>query len=140
MKKLRKNRKPLSINKNVQELKNGKDIYTIFEFWNSKKIILHREIEKFKSHISAKLKNYSVEEITEAISNYSTILEGSEYYWTYKWGLDDFLSRKNGLDKFITANDPFSNFKKGQKENEGDKLQTRENAAAYEDYNPGVNT
>jgi|TARA_B100000315_G_scaffold235154_1_gene249819 hypothetical protein len=113
-----KNQSDLSINKNYKELKNEKDISTIFNFWNEQKIIVHREIGPFKSHISARLKNYSADEITGAISNYSTILEGDEYFFSYKWGLDEFLSRKNGLDKFITANDPFNNFKSGKGKNE----------------------
>lgn len=130
MKELQANQRGLSINKNGK----NKNIYTLFDFWNLKKIIIHREIEKYKSHIASRLKKYSVEEIKEAISNYSTILKGSEYYWTHKWSLDEFLSRKGGLDKFLTANDPFSNFKNGKGQIKGDNVQTSENVAAYEEY------
>lgn len=133
MKKLRTSKKTPAINKNDKELKNDKDIYTIFNFWNEQKIILHKEMEKYKSHISARLKNYCIEEIKEAICNYSTILKSNEHYFTHKWGLDEFLSKKGGLDKFITANDPFNNFKKGKGQS-GDKQQTERNPAAYKEF------
>lgn len=114
------------------------EIYTIFDYWNSKNIIEHREIQKFKSPILAKLKNYSVEEIKQAISNYVLILKSDEHYFTHKWGLDEFLSRKGNLDKFLTVNDPFHNFKNfKKKENEKTHI---ENAAAYKEYNPGDTT
>jgi len=92
-----------------------RNIYTIFSFWNSLKIKVHRDIKKFKPSINAILQLYSVEEIKEAISNYSKILESKEYFWTYRWSLGDFLSRKNGIDTFLTVNKPFENFKREDK-------------------------
>ncbi len=105
------NQMPSSINKNDKELKNEiiKDIYM---HWNSLEIIEHREFGKFKSAINARLENYRPEEIKEAMSNYKKILEGSDYYFTYRWSLDEFLSRKGGLDKFMTINKPFEIFRK----------------------------
>jgi len=76
----------------------------IFQFWNSKRIITHRNFEKMARHINAALKLYSLEEIKTAIENYATVLFGVQYYWTHKWTLDQFLSRKNGLDRFLLEN------------------------------------
>jgi hypothetical protein len=76
-------------------------IYSIFEFWNSKKIVVHRSMtDKIKRKISGTLNNYTVEEIQKAISNYDTILKDNIYFWTYQWTLADFL--QNGMDKFLT--------------------------------------
>lgn len=88
---------------NVIKIKH-KNIYRIFEFWNTKNIITHREFEKFKSAIEVKLKNYTADEIIEAIKTYAEVLHGSEYYFSYRWSLDQFLSRKNGLDRFLDRN------------------------------------
>ncbi|WP_088227805.1 replication protein [Desulfosporosinus sp. FKB] len=92
------------------------NIYIVFSHWNSKKIITHKTLtEKISGHINARFEEgYSVHEILEAVDNYDTILKDNEkYFWTYKWGLSDFLVR--GLDKFKTESDPFKNYaNKGQ--------------------------
>lgn len=75
--------------------------YRVFEFWNSLKIIQHREFEKFKSCIEIKLNNYSEEEIIQAMKTYKEILESADYFFSYRWSLDQFLTRKNGLDRFL---------------------------------------
>lgn len=93
-----------------------KDIYIVFSHWNSKKIITHRTLtQKLSGHINARLgEGFSVEEILSAIDNYDTILKDNDlYFWSYKWGLGDFLIR--GLDKFKTESDPFKNYKKKDK-------------------------
>lgn len=95
------------------------DVREVFEHWNRCKIVQHRDISKFKSQIIACLKLYSIDEIKQAMSNYAKILKSDQYFWTYKWGLYEFLTQKNGLDKFLTVNRPFDNFKK--KDNNGYK-------------------
>ena len=76
----------------------------IFEFWNRQKIIRHREFERFKPHIKKRLRKYTKEEIKQAIANYALVLKSKEYFWSYKWSLDQFLTRKNGLDRFLPGN------------------------------------
>lgn len=80
---------------------NSKEIYIVlFEYWNSKQIIVHKKLtEKMITKISGTLKNYSPDEIKTAIDNYTTVTKGDEYYWTYKWTLEDFLQR--GMEKFL---------------------------------------
>jgi phage replication O-like protein O len=95
-------------------------IYIVFSHWNSKKIITHKTLtEKISGHINARLEEkYTVNEIIEAIDNYEIILRDNiKYFWSYKWGLNDFLTR--GLDKFKTESDPFSNY--ANKSNAKDK-------------------
>lgn len=92
------------------------DIRIIFDYWNEQKIIIHRDMKKLKSNINAALKNYSLDEIKGAISNYKIILESDDYFWTHRWPLKHFLQR--GLERFLTINDPFSNFRRGGIKNE----------------------
>lgn len=91
------------------------DIYMsarrVFDHWNSKDIIRHRSFRQHERHIVARLSEYTERELKEAIDNYATVLKGKEYWWTYRWGLDEFLVRKGGLDKFLTENEPLKNFK-----------------------------
>jgi hypothetical protein len=75
--------------------------YRIFEVWNTLNIIRHREFEKFESLIQAKLKNYSEEEIIQAIKNLKFILDSPDHYYSHKWTLDKFLTRKGVFDQFL---------------------------------------
>lgn len=106
-------------------ISNTKDsIYSIYDFWNDLKITQHRKLtQKMKSHINARLEEYSVDEIKESMTNYKKILESDEYFWTHKWTLQEFM-RPNSIIKFVTDNDPFNNFKdtfkrKKNKNNDG---------------------
>lgn len=104
--------KQRATNKNNKNDKNNiNNIYNaIFEHWNSKKIIVHKKLtDKIKRKIRGALNTYSPDEIKKAIDNYSTVLTSDEYYWTYKWTLEDFLQR--GLEKFLT-DACFENYKK----------------------------
>jgi hypothetical protein len=70
----------------------------IFEHWNSQGIIKHRFTKEIERAISGKLRDYTVEEIKRAISNYAEVLRG-DFYFKYRWTLKDFLKR--GIDKFL---------------------------------------
>lgn len=105
----------------------------IFEHWNSKRIIKHKSFEKFKSVINSRLKDYSEEEITQAIDNYHTVLTGDEYFWSYKWGLDDFLKPDN-LDRFLTENKPLENFRKEVKNESAKRTGPRITELEFDKY------
>lgn len=91
-----------------KEEEGPKNITTIVDFWNAQKPLPeHRDIQKFKPQIQAKLKHYSVEEIKKAIQNYSTILEDPKYRFTHRWSLDQFLKQSNAFDKFADTAKPF---------------------------------
>lgn len=92
-------------------------IYTLFSFWNEQGIIKHRKMnQQMKSHINARLQDYSVEELKKAISNYSTILKSDDFYWTHKWSLQDFM-KPNNVTRFVDDADPLNNFKSSKKKN-----------------------
>jgi len=75
-------------------------IYEVFNYWNKKKIIVHKKLDSSTAKkINAKFKDYAREEILGAINNYSYILADSETYWfNYRWTLKEFLQR--GFEKF----------------------------------------
>lgn len=89
-------------------------IYSVFDHWNTKNIIKHKKLtDKLASHINARLKDgYTADEIIGAIDNYATVLHGEDYFWTYKWTLEQFLTR--GLDRFRSENKPLDNFRSTQ--------------------------
>jgi len=74
-------------------------IIDIFNYWNKKEIIIHRKLDQAtSSSINAKLKDYSIDEIRDAINYYSTILKDDDYRWDYAWTLKEFMQK--GFEKF----------------------------------------
>lgn len=109
------NRPLLKNDSTNNDLTKERNIYTVFQYWNSKKIIVHRTLtKKINGHISEKLNHYSVMEICQAINNYATVLFGDAYFFSYKWSLDEFLTRGNGFVKFTQENNPLDNYLKNQ--------------------------
>lgn len=110
---------------------NKKNISKIFNHWNGKGIVKHREIERFKSPIKARLKNYSSDEIIQAIDNYDQILKSPDYYWTHKYDLCKFLKPGN-IDRFLSENNPFDNYKSNSyKGKQNDQAGTKQNIYKY---------
>ena len=100
------------------------DIYIreIYDHWNSKGIIKHRSInQQMKSHIKARLKEYSVDELKKAIDNYATVLSDEKYYWTHKWSLQDFM-KPNNVTRFVDEAEPLVNFLKSTKRNSAPRI------------------
>jgi hypothetical protein len=98
--------------KNV--IKNDKDIYTLFDYWNSKKIIVHRELNQRRiSAIKARLENYPLDILLKTIDNYIEILNSDKYFYSYKFNLEDFLNPKN-LDRFLDENNPYQTMLKNE--------------------------
>jgi len=95
---------------NTKETNTKETIYiVIFDFWNSKNIIVHRKLDdKMRHKISGALSSRTQKEIINAISNYATVLKSNAYYWTHEWTLVDFFSR--GIDKFVDEAHPLTNF------------------------------
>lgn len=81
----------------------------IFMHWNGKGIITHRIMsDKIRRAITDALRNYSEDEIYQAIDNYAIILTDDKYFWSYKWTLQKFLQR--GLDDFLDFNTAAQNY------------------------------
>lgn len=86
------------------------DVKSIFEYWNVKGIVKHRELtQKMRSSINARLETYTVDELKEAIDNYDSILKSDKHFFSYKWALIDFFN-PNNIVMFLTENDPFANY------------------------------
>lgn len=84
----------------AEPTKHKADQQAIFDHWNQQGIIKHRALsDKIKRAINGALREYSVDEIKQAISNYAEILRGEQYYFSYKWTLKHFLQR--GLEQFL---------------------------------------
>jgi predicted phage replisome organizer len=100
----RKNKKSLHCNEGVTTPLISNISYlisNIFEYWNSKNIIKHRELtEDISKAIEKALKLYKEEEIKTYIDRYATVISDKDYFFDYKWCLKDFLSRKEGISSF----------------------------------------
>lgn len=104
--------------------KNLKDILC---FWNQKSIIIHRESKTIDNAIKAALKKYTLDEIIEAILNYSIILNHPETYWlTHPWTLITFLTQKqkNSIETFLSINNPFERYRVKQEQQHGTRQQS----------------
>lgn len=74
---------------------------SIFEYWNTKDIIKHREItEDIAKAIEKALKVYPEEAIKTYIDRYAKVVQDETYFFAYKWTLKDFLTRKDGIASF----------------------------------------
>ncbi|AJH02204.1 hypothetical protein LF65_05697 [Clostridium beijerinckii] len=90
----------------------------IYSHWNSKKIIVHKSLNKdIEKAIEKALKKYSEEEIVRAIETYDEILKDDGYYFNYKWGLKDFLGRSNGISTFMDDGNNKVNYEDHKKKN-----------------------
>ena len=91
------------------------NIYTlisnIFNYWNTKNIIVHRELnDTIHKAIEKALKKYSEEEIKTYIDRYDTVIKDETYFWSYKWGLAEFLTRKEGISSFTDEGTKWVNY------------------------------
>lgn len=102
-----------SIINNTKEKEIEPSVQRIFEWWNVKNIIKHSKLNDVRiKAIKNRLKEYKVEEIENAISNYATVLHDNSYYWNYTWSLEDFLNRKNGFTTFLNEGSNWVNYQK----------------------------
>lgn len=86
-------------------------ISNIFNYWNTKNIIVHRELsDNIHKAIEKALKKYSEEEIKTYIDRYDTVIKDETYFWSYKWGLAEFLTRKEGISSFTDEGTKWVNY------------------------------
>lgn len=98
-------------NKNIDK----EYILYIYSLWNEQKIIEHKELTPaIKSSIEKILKDYSGEDVEQSIKNYATILKSPDYYFKYKWTLQEFLTRNKGnnIERFLDIETAKANFKR----------------------------
>jgi len=105
---------------NAEERKKEKskeNIYNIvFSHWNSKKIIVHKELkDEHKKEIDKAIKVCSVNEILLSIDRYEIMLSDEKYeFCSYKWSLKEFLSRDKGYKLFLDDGSKWINYKQQQ--------------------------
>ena len=97
-------------------------ISNIFNYWNDKNIIKHRELtEDISKAIEKAFKTYKEEEIKTYIDRYAKVIGDKDYFWHYKWTLKDFLNRKDGISAFTDEGSKWVNYceqsKKGESKN-----------------------
>lgn len=94
-------RKTLSTKDNIT-----KEIYIVLSHWNSKESLPTHELKgqigkrieyEARKHLK---KGEGIEDINKAIDNYAKIYSGKEYYFKYRWDLDEFLKRRGGYLNF----------------------------------------
>lgn len=96
-------------NKEISIINNTKEM-EIFEHWNKKNIIIHRDFKKLEKKIKDTLKEYDLETIKSAIDHYSEVINNQEYFYKYKWTLEQFLSRGKGLVEFTDKGSKWLNY------------------------------
>lgn len=104
----------------LSELPNINDDKTdIFNHWNSKNIIVHRKFtNSIAKAIEKALKVYSKEEIKALIDRYNTILKDKNWFFDYKWSLEDFLTRKDGISSFTNEGSKWVSYAHRRKTND----------------------
>ena len=127
------------------------NIYShIFDFWNSKKIIIHKSLnDDIEKSIKKALKIYCEDEIIKAIDIYGDILT-SDFYFNYKWSLKDFLNRKNGISTFMEDGSNKVNYEKWKENNRDEVKNSRRYSKGNNrrftegteeiNYRPSINT
>ena len=83
----------------------------MFEYWNTKKIIKHSELttDRVKA-ISKGLGTYGLDKVKECIDRYSTMLDDENYYYSYKWTIEQFFNRKEGISEFTDEGGKWVNY------------------------------
>jgi len=83
----------------------------ILEYWNSKRIVVHRKYSRKTPLILKRItEDYSKEEIFKAIDNYVTVINDESYKFDYKWNLEIFLQKSNALPDFMDGGSKWINY------------------------------
>lgn len=86
-------------------------ISNIFNYWNTKNIIVHRELSNdISKAIEKALKIYDYLQITTCIYRYATVFGDKSYFFNYKWSLKDFLNRKDGISSFTDEGSKWNSY------------------------------
>lgn len=104
------------------------ELQELFDFWNSKGIVVHRTInEKMVQLLKKALDLYGQAQIKQAIENYSIVLSDSTYYFKTRWTIGDFVKQTNALPDFLPEGIKWINYqeylKKSKKAREQDKYE-----------------
>ena len=100
-----------------QKTKESVSAENILNYWNSKKLFITHELRtEMLKQIEKGIKKYSEEKVIEAIDNYGEVLS-SNFYYSHKWRLDDFIRQKNGVPDFLEEGKIWENYKEHKSNN-----------------------
>ena len=101
--------------KHLPSISISNSISNIFNYWNSKDIIKHRELTNdINKSIEKCLKEYKEEEIVLYIDRYNTVIKDKDYFFKTKWTLKEFLSQKNCISNFTDEGSKWVNYQNRQ--------------------------
>lgn len=114
-----------------KDINKEKDIVRdLFDHYLSQDIIQHKKLtNSMRSAVKARLKDYTFDELKQAITNYATVLNSDNYWFTHKYTFAD-LMRDKDIRKFVDEADPINNFAK-------DSYKQKTQRPTF-DYNPDV--
>ncbi len=96
---------PEKQNQKIEKIQES--IAEIVAFWNetAKKFRCRKVTSDIENAILKRLKEYTIDEIKQAIKNYQLILQHPKSFFKYTWNLQEFMSRKNALPVFYGETD-----------------------------------
>lgn len=97
----------ISKTQNQKISQNKENIVEIVAYWNetAKKFRCRKVTSDIENAILKRLKEYTIDEIKQAIKNYQLILQHPKSFFKYTWNLQEFMSRKNALPVFYGETD-----------------------------------
>lgn len=106
----------------IDKLKDIVDpVRNLYDHYLSKNIIQHSKITgPMKTAANARLKDYTYEQLVQAIDNYAAVYSSNDYWFSTKYGFAD-LMRDKDIRKFIDDAEPFRNFGNRGGRNEVDR-------------------
>ena len=107
----------------------------IFDYWNAKKIIVHKELtDEFKKDIQKVLSETTADEIKKAMDHYAEMFHDKGYeFCNYKWGIHEFLTRKEGYKRFLDDGSKWLNYLRHKEEKEAQQNKPGGYTYNYED-------
>ena len=87
------------------------NIKSVFDFWNSKNIIQHREMTSgIEKQITKAIKEYGLDNLKEYINRYSKVYHDKTYFFNTKWTLAEFLKQSNAISAFTDEGSKWLNY------------------------------
>lgn len=88
----------------------------IFKAWNEQDIIVHRELtETVVKAVNNAVKKYGLDNVLLAIQRYSIVYHDTNYYFSHRWTLLNFLKRKEVIPSFLDEGEKWLNYQDDKK-------------------------